>query len=451
MLKRVVESGMSSEDVTPEGAIVKIKEASYPVPFHPGLEFNSPVHGNWNIVHTGMLMPEAIQIYVCADNCMRGVVLTAAEMNAVRRFSYVIIKEDDLLNGNLEDVTIEGVTDVLNKLEHKPRAVLLFTVCLHHFLGCDLKMVYDELDRRFPEIEFVRCYMDPIMQKHGLTPDQKLRKAMYDPLKDHNIDQHVVALLGHNFLLDKSSDIKRFLKKCGLELREITTCETWTDYEKISEAKAFLSIYPTAKYGALSLAKRLKREHIYMPASFDYEEIKHQMKELADVLDLDLEKYFDCEEEIDACERAMMHVQDIVGNTPILIDYLMHPRPLGLAKYLLEHGFQVKAVYLDGVSPEEKEAFDWLKEHSPELELRATIQPKMRVLPRNHEGKILALGQKAAWFTKNPYFVNVVEGAGLYGFDGIRRLAELMIQAYQEEKEVEDLVVRKGWGCESCI
>ncbi len=80
-----------------------------------GLEFNSPVHGNWNIVHTGMLLPEAIQIYVCADNCMRGVVLTAAEMNAVDSFSFVIVEEEDLLNGNLEDVTIEGVTDVLKK------------------------------------------------------------------------------------------------------------------------------------------------------------------------------------------------------------------------------------------------------------------------------------------------------------------------------------------------
>lgn len=78
-----------------------------------GLEFNSPAHGNWNIVHTGMLLPESIQIYVCADNCMRGVVLTAAEMNAADRFSFVIVEEEDLLNGNLEDVTIEGVTDVL--------------------------------------------------------------------------------------------------------------------------------------------------------------------------------------------------------------------------------------------------------------------------------------------------------------------------------------------------
>ena len=66
-------------------------------------------------------MPETIQIYVCADNCMRGVVLTAAEMNAADRFSYVIIEEDDLLNGNLEDITIEGVTDVLKKLERNQK------------------------------------------------------------------------------------------------------------------------------------------------------------------------------------------------------------------------------------------------------------------------------------------------------------------------------------------
>ena len=151
---------------------VLIKAASFPVPFQPGLEFNSPAHGNWNIVHTGMLVPEAQQIYVCADNCMRGVVLTAAEMNAADRFSFVIVEEKDLLGGNLEDVTIEGETNVLHRLPQKPKAVLLFTVCLHHFLGSDLDRIYGELEKRFPEIFFMRCFMDPIMQKTGPTPDQ---------------------------------------------------------------------------------------------------------------------------------------------------------------------------------------------------------------------------------------------------------------------------------------
>ena len=295
---------------------------------------------------------------------------------------------------------------------------------------------------------------------------------MYDPLKEQKADPHIVTLLGHNFPLDETSDIKRFLKKCDCELREITTCDTWDKYEQLGEANIFLSIYPTAKYGAQTQAKRLRREHIYMPASFDYEEIKQQMELLAEILKktlvskiiqtseeqietlnvlIDAQKDSYYEKEIEACEETIKKVREVVGDTPIVIDYLMHPRPLGLAKYLLEHGFCVEAVYLDGVSLEEEQEFYWLSEHAPKLELRATIQPKMRVLPRNHEGKVLALGQKAAWFTQSPYFVNVVEGAGWYGFDGIRKMAELMIRAYKEEKEVEDLVVRKGWGCESCI
>lgn len=461
MLKRV------GGEINPEGAVITIGEADFPVPFPLGLEFNSPAHGNWNIVHTGMLMPEAIQIYVCADNCMRGVVLTAAEMNAADRFSFVTVEEENLLNGNLEDVTIEGVTDVLNKLEKKPKAVLLFTVCLHHFLGCDLDRVYEELGTRFPEIVFVRCFMDPIMQKHGLTPDQKLRKAMYDLLITKEPDPLTVTLVGSDFVLDESSDIKRLLRSTGHTLRELPACKTWAEYQQLGSAEIFVSCYPPAKYGAAMLTERLNRTHLYLPGCFDYGEIKEEIRNLikelqagwsredtsntkcADITSEEIEAF--CQREITLCEDSINHAKSIIGGTPVVLDYLYHPRPLGLAKLLLEHGFHVTTVYLDSISPEEKPAFDWLKLHHPDLELRATIQTKMRVLPRGTEGKVLAIGQKAAWFSGSRNFVNMVQGGGLWGFDGIRGTMELMTEAFLEEKDPEDLIVRKGWGCESCI
>ena len=461
MLKRV------GGEINPEGAVITIGEADFPVSFPLGLEFNSPAHGNWNIVHTGMLMPEAIQIYVCADNCMRGVVLTAAEMNAADRFSFVTVEEENLLNGNLEDVTIEGVTDVLNKLEKKPKAVLLFTVCLHHFLGCDLDRVYEELGTRFPEIVFVRCFMDPIMQKHGLTPDQKLRKAMYDPLITKEPDPLTVTLVGSDFVLDESSDIKRLLRSTGHTLRELPACKTWAEYQQLGSAEIFVSCYPPAKYGAAMLTERLNRTHLYLPGCFDYEEIKEEIRNLikelqagwsredtsntkcADITSEEIEAFY--QREITLCEDSINHAKSIIGGTPVVLDYLYHPRPLGLAKLLLEHGFHVTTVYLDSISPEEKPAFDWLKLHHPDLELRATIQTKMRVLPRGTEGKVLAIGQKAAWFSGSRNFVNMVQGGGLWGFDGIRGTMELMTEAFLEEKDPEDLIVRKGWGCESCI
>ena len=438
--------------VDPKGAATAIKDAEFPVPFASELEFNSPVHGTWNIVHTGMQVPDAHQIYVCADNCMRGVVLTAAEMNEAERFSFVILKEEHLLNGNLEDITIEGVSDVIERLEQKPKAVFLFTVCLHHFLGSDLERIYDELGKRFPEICFVRCFMDPIMRKSGLTPDQKLRLSMYDPLKKGTVTeegQRRISILGSDFALDETSDLKRLLRCNDYQIKESPVCESWEDYLSLSDCRMMLNCYPSGKAGTEWAAERLGRPFMYLPSCFDYDEFIGQLEALSE--SMELLGVLDYEGEKESCEAALHEALLEVGDWPIAIDGTFHPRPMGLARLLISHGFYVERIYLDAISPEEENDFKWLQQHAPELMLLATVQVKMRVLPRKTEREMLALGQKAAWFTGSRHFVNMVQGAGLYGFDGIRRLAHLMVEAAREEKETPDLVIRKGWGCESCI
>ena len=105
---------------------IPIGKASFPSPFVSGLEYASPARGTWNIVHTGMLIPEAHEIFVCAASCLRGVVLTAAEMGASHRFSTVEIREHNLLDGDMEELVIEGVSDILEKLPVKPPVVLVW-------------------------------------------------------------------------------------------------------------------------------------------------------------------------------------------------------------------------------------------------------------------------------------------------------------------------------------
>jgi hypothetical protein len=125
-------------------------------------------------------------------------------------------------------------------------------------------------------------------------------------------------------------------------------------------------------------------------------------------------------------------------------------RPLGLARLLLEHGFNVIKVYADTLNTEEKSDFEWLRENRPELKLCATVHAKMRLLPRNNTGKILAIGQKAAYFTGTDYFVNIVEGGGMYGYDGICRMAGLMAEAFLTPKDTRKLIQIKGLGCGCC-
>ena len=81
------------------------------------LEYNPPVHGTWNIVHTGLLVPGSHQIYACAINCNRGVVMTAAEMGILNRISTITVSEADILYRDMEKLLIEGTTAIIEKLK----------------------------------------------------------------------------------------------------------------------------------------------------------------------------------------------------------------------------------------------------------------------------------------------------------------------------------------------
>ena len=291
-------------------AAVKIADASFPVPFGHRLEFNAPVHGTWNIVHIGMLVPQCHQIYVCADNCMRGVVLTAAEMGADDRFSSVLLEEDDLYDQNLETITIEGVSDIIRRLPVRPRAVAVFLVCLHHFVGTDASYVYKTLEERFPDIDFIRGWMDPVMQKTGLTPEQKLKEAMYRPIRPLPVDPKLVCVLGDNQALYPDSDLARLLAKAGgrvLQLHDwrahgrrigvlsgeegdtedehFAFCKNYDDFLGIGAAGLLITRSPSGVHGVTQLAKRLGRPFLYLPPVSGEEEIRRQIETLARTLE----------------------------------------------------------------------------------------------------------------------------------------------------------------------
>ncbi|MFR3414522.1 MAG: hypothetical protein ACLTS1_20095 [Coprococcus sp.] len=88
-----------------------------------------------------------------------------------------------------EDITIEGVTDALNKLEDKPKAeVLHVTVCLHRLQDARSGIVVwiGELAERFPKITFIRSVTG---SDHGVEArtdtGSEAEKAIYgEPLPD---------------------------------------------------------------------------------------------------------------------------------------------------------------------------------------------------------------------------------------------------------------------------
>ena len=452
---------------------VRIADADFPAPFRSGLEYSSPARGTWNIVHTGMLIPEAHEIFVCAAGCLRGVVLTAAEMGTQDRFSTVAVRENNLLDGDMEDLVIEGVTDIINKLPKRPPAVLVYTSCVHHFTGVDLDMIYATLRGRFPDIDFTDCYMNPIMRKSGLTPDQLMRSRLYMLLHERPIDPKAVAIIGNDLPTDEASDLMRILKGAGLKVHEITSCKNYAEYQEMAESRVYVSYNPDAAPGGDILAERLGGTHYALKFSFDCDEIDETFAGLAEVLGIAPRSPEEISALREKCERELEETKKLIGDTPISIDYTFCPRPLGLAKLLLDHGFNVTKVYVDGIPGGDRAAFDHLQKDHPDLLIYPTVHPGMRFAKsandmaatsaNDEEGpeqteshmcgtvKVLAIGQKAAAFENTDHFVNIVEGGGMTGYEAVTRTCALMRDAYMNKKEMRELVQVKGLGCEVCI
>ena len=428
---------------------VYIKDASFPAPFHAGLEYSSPARGTWNIVHTGMLIPESHQIFVCAYGCLRGVVLTAAEMNALDRYSSISISEKQVLDGGMEQLMIDGVKDIIEKLSYRPRAILLFISCQHFFLAYDQQYVFDTLSDMFPDIRFIDCYMIPTLRKSGITPDQKMRIQMHMAWKKPEVkNKNQINLIGSNLPLYAHAELIGWLKENGITLRQIHDCKDYDDY--LSMAASSFNIYyePLVHMAAEDLKKRLDTDSCYLTFSFKKEELLEDYKKLASALDLK-EPVFTAE--IEEMEKAIQLAKETLKDTEIVIDYSFTFRPLSFARMLLEHGFHVTEIYADAFAADDKEDFEYLKEHFPDLLIRPTNRPSMRFVHETADQKVLAIGQKAAYFRGTDYFVNVAESGGYFGFNGISEIMRLMTEAYNEKKDRKEIIQKKGFGCESCI
>ena len=434
-----------------------------------GLEYSVPARGGWTIVHVGMLVPEAHEIFVCAAGCLRGVVLSAAEMNLTDRFSTVAIEEHNVTDGDMEELLVEGVTDILNRLKKIPPCVLIYTSCIHHFMGTDLDDCFRTLSGRFPDVDFVDCYMTPTMRKSTLNPDKMMRKRLYAAIKPLETSEKDVLLCGNCFAVSKKCDIKVLIEKAGKNLLELPAVDNYSDYKKFGSAGLIISNLSVAKDAADELAGKLGVKSLHIPFSFGYDEIKDNLEKLAkeigttyDTFDVDKAR----------ADEVLHKAHDVIGDCEIAVDGMITTRPYSLARLLAEHGFNVTAVFSDSVGGEDTD-FEWLKSNVPGIRFEKCVSPEMRTYSfkaavqgdplgacgtntasdanKNIPAKILALGQKAAYFTQTGYFVDMVENGPLYGFDGIVELSRMMTDAFINVKDLKKTLDIKGWGCDSCI
>lgn len=391
------------------------------------LEFNMPVHENWNIVHIAMQVPSSHQIYVCPENCARGVVMTAYEMGAEDRFSCVTVNERDLIVDNLETITIDGCCDVIEELlaaGNVPKVIFLFTVCSHRMLSCDFDYVFHSLRKKYPDIIFTHGYMDCIAQKEGPMPDEKLRREMYDFIPKTYTDEKIVNILGSEVTATyENNDLMRMLTDSGVRVRQLSDIHTFEEYMQLGNASLNICQYKAGDMGVKHFSERLGIPYVFALPFFN---------------------------EDDQDPEATESFRQEIGDMPIAIDYMAVSCPYSLAEFLSDRGFNVTAVVADGPADYETDIYERLMEKHPVISINP-IDPRLREESFRKElragaTKVLAIGPRAAWAFNTPYFVNQIENDGAYGVAGWKSLLRKMKDAVKNPKDMERIVKRKALG-----
>ncbi len=470
----MIKSLRTTEHRIPEPVL--LKDIDFPVPFYEGLQYNAPARGVWNIVHTGMLIPESHQVYVCAQGCLRGVILTAAEMNETERMSWVALREEDMWNGEMEKRVIEGTAHIVDQMDKHPRCILIYLSCMHMFEGCDFTMITDELSEMYPDIDFVECFMIPTMRK-TMSPDSMMKLSLYESVKKQDKDEKLVAIIGCNLPNDKKSDLVSLIEMSGKNIWDITDCKTYDEYLKLGAAGTAISYLSVADASGKQLSERLGLKWLRAPLRFDEQKLDENLYMIGESLGLEhavIKEWI--EERKTAAGSALERAHDLIGDTEIAIDYTAYPYILELLELLIKYGFNVKRIYSDNFPADERDAFERIiaDEKCADIMIYPTNDPAMRFAAGcgcnlnsdaglcktgidagsaadGADKMILAIGQKAAYFTGTEHFVDIVEGGGCYGYQAVEKLSELLIDAYRNPKETKKIISHKGWGCESCL
>ena len=240
----------------------------------------------------------------------------------------------------------------------------------------------------------------------------------------------------------------RAAKRAGIPFYELAGLERWSEYLEMGEADVAVTINPAARQAGKMLAERLGMRWLELPLSYDEAEIDRLSAELLRALGLAPDALqADVEAEKAEAREALRAAKRVLGERPVAICQSATTRPLGLAKRLLDAGIRVTDVFADMFLTGDRAAFDALRASHPELAVHPVTTPEMRFSPRRFPDGLVAIGQKAAWFTGAKHMVNLIEGGPYWGHGGVAALARRLAAAAEHEADVASIIRIKGYGC----
>ena len=152
-------------------------------------------------------------------------------------------------------------------------------------------------------------------------------------------------------------------------------------------------------------------------------------------LDLDLEET--------KTRKAIRNAVEKLAGIPISISDSAVLRPFSLAKALTGYGFHVKEIIAQDALPVDREAYEYICAHHPEI---AIVQPRHHrsAVRHNEDTHMVCIGFEGAYLRQSDYVVDLSGDEGMFGYYGVRRLMEMLEKSTEQKADLKKMIEEYG-------
>lgn len=394
------------------------------------LAFNSPGAEGFGVKRAGLAVPGSIMLIVAPGCCGRNTSMISSMKEYNNRFFYLCMDETDIVTGRHLKKIPKAVASICEGLEKKPSVVMICITCVDALLGTDMERVCRKAEEK-AGLPVRPCYMYALTREGRKPPMVHVRQSLYSLLEPGHKKGNVVNLLGYFSPLVDDCELYTLLQEAGVKtIHEISRCEDFEEYKKMSEANFNLVLHPEARFAAEDFHDRLKIPFIELRRLYQIDKIGSQYQAFGAALGIE----FHAEEQKKQAQEAIESFHKVCPEPVFAVGECANADPFELSLALVKYGFKVAEIY-GTITGENFIYIRQLKKLSPQTKIFSNMEPTMLYYDSAESGVTLTIGKDACYYHPNTKGIHWNEERQPFGYAGVRRLFEALELAVTEQAE----------------
>ena len=394
------------------------------------LAFNSPGAEGFGVKRAGLAVPGSIMLIVAPGCCGRNTSMISSMKEYNNRFFYLCMDETDIVTGRHLKKIPKAVASICESLEKKPSVVMICITCVDALLGTDMERVCRKAEEK-AGLPVRPCYMYALTREGRKPPMVHVRQSLYSLLEPGHKKGNVVNLLGYFSPLVDDCELYTLLQEAGVKtIHEISRCEDFEEYKKMSEANFNLVLHPEARFAAEDFHDRLKIPFIELRRLYQVDKIGSQYQAFGAALGIE----FHAEEQKKQAQEAIESFRKVCPDPVFAVGECANADPFELSLALVKYGFKIAEIY-GTITGENFIYIRQLKKLSPQTKIFSNMEPTMLYYDPAESGVTLTIGKDACYYHPNTKGIHWNEERQPFGYAGVRRLFEALELAVTEQAE----------------